>query len=381
MARVAAFVDRHLSRITSGGRLIPEVDGLRFLAIVPVLLHHLQIFILERSGIAFTPGTFSRFLQDIIRQGKFGVDLFFVLSGFILALPFARAIRGEGPPVRLRRYYVRRLTRIEPPYVVSMLLFFVLLGVVKGVDVARSLLPNLGASLLYLHTILFGTNSRINSVAWSLEVEVQFYVVVPLLAAIFRAPRHARRAVLALGVLFFSLGNAFWFPRIPAILPKYVQYFLAGFFLADIYLERGEGREDGRTAAWDATVLLALGVWYGVLHAAPRAADAMLPLVFGVLVWGAFLGRWMNRLSRNLYVRTIGGMCYTLYLLHYPAISFFGRYMVTLGRTTLYPVYFLGQSVLVMVPVFAVSVLFFVVIERPCMIPDWPAKLLRRFRI
>ena len=54
-----------------------------------------------------------------------GVRLFFVLSGLVLALPFARQYLADGKRVVLSSYYMRRLTRLEPPYIVSVLLFVV----------------------------------------------------------------------------------------------------------------------------------------------------------------------------------------------------------------------------------------------------------------
>ncbi len=380
MGHAATFVDRHLARITTGGGFIPEIDGLRFLAILPVVLHHLQIYVVEKSGLTFHAAPATSLMQDVIRQGRYGVDLFFVLSGFILALPFARASRKRGRSVDLKRYYLRRLTRIEPPYVASMLFFFAMLGVTRGAAEARALLPNLGASLLYLHTPVFGTSSLINSVAWSLEVEVQFYLVVPLLAMVFRLPSRRRRAGLIAVAALFSAGRPFWWPDMPLVLPAFLQYFLVGFLLADLYLARHGWA--GASPSWtaDLATLGAAVCWYLLHRAHPGLADALLPAVLAVVVRGAFRGRLLNALCRNLFVRTTGGMCYSIYLLHYPVISFLGRHTVGLGRTSVYPLFFAVQSCLVVVPVLLLSAVFYMLIERPCMVPDWPARVARRVR-
>ncbi len=378
MNRVAALVVRHFGRVTSGEKLIPEVDGLRFLAILPVVLHHLQIFVTERSPTPFLDTPWSRLLQDVIRQGRYGVDLFFVLSGFILALPFARAARGRGNPVNLKRYYLRRLTRIEPPYVVSLLLLFALSALVKGADTARALLPNLGASLLYVHTLLLGENSRINSVAWSLEVEVQFYLVVPLLVHVFRLPVRTRRFLLLLGAVAPAVANPLGWPGARPSLLVFLQYFLVGFLLADLYLTAGGWRQTRRTFLADGWVLAAMLAWYGLHRLDWAVSEVVLPGVLGVVVWAAFRGRALGWICCNLFIRTVGGMCYSIYLLHYPTISLVGRFTVGVDASPHYPLHFLIQALLVLPAVLMVAALFFVLVERPCMVPDWPRRLVQR---
>src|SRR5215468_7320454 len=123
-----------LSRVTSTGELIPEVDGLRFIAISAVVFHHLTAMFLSGSGRSPEVRTYAEWfaaadqswLVRLAYCGHFGVNLFFVISGFILALPFAkRAINRQAAP-DLKLYYQRRLTRIEPPYLLSLILIFLI---------------------------------------------------------------------------------------------------------------------------------------------------------------------------------------------------------------------------------------------------------------
>jgi len=65
-------------------------------------------------------------LNKVFSAGHNGVPLFFAISGFILSLPFARQGLGGGSPVSLRQYYIRRVTRIEPPYVIQL---FIITGI------------------------------------------------------------------------------------------------------------------------------------------------------------------------------------------------------------------------------------------------------------
>ena len=95
------------ARVTSGGAYLPAVDGLRFLAITGVIFHHAVGYWTDRAGRTYTMTPFARCVAELIEFGAYGVHLFFVLSGFILALPFCKAARG-GTSVDLGKYFWRR---------------------------------------------------------------------------------------------------------------------------------------------------------------------------------------------------------------------------------------------------------------------------------
>ena len=61
-------------------------------------------------------------------EGGYGVSIFFMISGFILSLPFAKAHFNKNPGkknISLKRYYLRRLIRLEPPYIIALIIFFI----------------------------------------------------------------------------------------------------------------------------------------------------------------------------------------------------------------------------------------------------------------
>ena len=163
-----------LSRETSSGRFIPEMDGLRFVAIGMVVIFHLNSYLLASLHDS---GSLPRsdWLRPIALVGFRGVELFFVISGFLLGLPFAAHHLKNASPVSLRKYYLRRLTRLEPPYIVAMLGLFAVAVSIQG-KTAANLYPHLAASLFYLHNLIFGSPSPAMGVAWSLEVEVRPWV-------------------------------------------------------------------------------------------------------------------------------------------------------------------------------------------------------------
>src|SRR5882724_13251236 len=109
-AGVSEWIVHRLSRKTSSGEYIPEVDGIRFLAIMSVILFHTVAMVYVVRG-TYAPGWTEGhgLLIHLIGCGWFGVEIFFVLSGFIVALPFARrAVEGDGRP-DLGRYFLRRV--------------------------------------------------------------------------------------------------------------------------------------------------------------------------------------------------------------------------------------------------------------------------------
>lgn len=112
---------RHLRRRTTSGRFIAEVDGLRFIAIALVVFFHVHDYLFTKFRLPAGNVGSEDLLDRIAATGHYGVHLFFIISGFVLALPFAAHQLSDRPAVKLRAYFVRRLTRLEPPYILAML--------------------------------------------------------------------------------------------------------------------------------------------------------------------------------------------------------------------------------------------------------------------
>lgn len=372
------WVAKSLSRVTSTGDLIPEVDGLRFIAISVVVFHHLVSIYLPVSGRMAQVRSYADWMTAsdqswLIRLaycGHFGVQLFFVISGFILALPFAKRAFNDLPAPDLKSYYLRRVTRIEPPYVICLFLLFFLFWFESRDSAAR--IPNLLASLVYSHGLIFGRESLINGVTWSLEIEIQFYLLVPFLVKIFRwrnaAMRRATLVAAILGGAFLSLNVIYpsGSSRLPLTFLNFSQYFLTGFLLADLYLSYA-GREQKRTFAWDAVtvgaaaLMLATLMWFGTLY-------YLLPLMIGVFYVGCYLGRLSNAFVRLRWIVILGGMCYTIYLYH---VTIIGQAFVHTGKWTSLARSFgadvVMQALLILPVLLAICAWLFVVSEKPFM--------------
>lgn len=366
----------HISRETSSGRFIPEMDGLRFAAIGMVILFHLNGYLTAKSPIYRAAPPASDWLAQTALVGFRGVELFFVISGFILGLPFAARYLKGATPVNLRKYYLRRLTRLEPPYIVAVLLLFLLALIVDGKPSAN-FYPHLAASLGYLHSLIFGTFSPAMGVAWSLEIEVQFYLLVPLLTLLFaiRSPM-LRRSSMVILILAALLGQAIFLhdsPRASLSILAYVQFFLIGFLLADVFLASWD-EVPQRNLVWDFVALAGWPLLFVILRS-PVLAHWLFPAWIFLLYLAAFRGRFMNRIFSNGWIVAIGGMCYSIYLLHYEVISAVGRVTRRLGETAPYWIYLSLQLVLIGAAIVLICGAYFVVIEKPCMRRDWPQRL------
>jgi peptidoglycan/LPS O-acetylase OafA/YrhL len=106
----------------------------------------------------------------------------------------------------------------------------------------------------------------------------------------------------------------------------------------------------------------------------------MAPWLIFIMYVAAFRGRLINSVVRNLWITTIGGMCYSIYLLHNYGIAASGFVVGQIGVVLPFEVRLLVQFLLITPVVLAVSALFFRLVERPCMQPDWPSVLMARAR-
>ena len=375
-------VPRRLSRIVAHGkRFIPEVDGLRFIAVAAVVLLHLRGITIAKhmDGAAIQPS--ERWLFSILSIGHCGVQLFFVLSGFLLALPFARWRLGMANEPSLRSYYLRRLTRLEPPYIVLMLLIFAGHLFVSGISNGLLLLPNLLAGLVYQHNLVYHSFNAINIVAWTLEVEVQFYCLAPVLTVLFSI-----RNTLARRVIFGAIMVALPFLRsfVPAVigrrfnsLPWHLEFFIAGFFLADLFLVEWKGLPV-RSLPWDGFSLLAWPAFV-ILLLYKRLPVLLAPVILLAYV-GAFKGKVSSWLLSRPLITSIGGMCYTIYLVHLPIMSATERLSIRIPWGAGFLSRFTADAIVAIPATLGISALIFVTLERPCMDPEWFARLRARLR-
>ncbi len=299
----------------------PQLDGLRTVAVYLVLFFH--------AGMTWLSG------------GYVGVDLFFVLSGFLVTNVLVDDIRTHGR-LRLGHFYGRRVRRLLPAALVLVTTtsaFFVLIAS----EARRSpLVGDARSALLYYSnwhflaedTDYFGADIERSPFLhfWSLSIEEQFYVFFPLLLLGLWAISRKRRWVLPAGLATLMVASVasqlYWAPRNVShayyATDTRIYQLLAGALLAVVLVEAPRRFHLVRAASFTAVgglvglLLLSSGVldlspsWRGIL-----AALAGVSLVHGLML------RPGSPLSRVLSVSTVtylGRISYGTYLWHWPVI-------------------------------------------------------------
>jgi len=331
----------------------PDIDGIRSLAILSVVLFH--------AGVPRLAGGFT------------GVDVFFVLSGYLIGGHIFSELQAGR--FSYLRFYQRRAKRILPAFY-TVLAFTLaatvfLLTPLNGYHMARSAFwATLSVSNIefWKTTSYFSPGSEFNPVlmTWSLGVEEQFYVVIPLLMVLLA---RIRRSWVLPSILAVCAAS-FWFAV--AMLPSYpsmVFYLLParawelgiGVALAVVELSRGRYTKSGPVAEAMGVVGLAAVVlpFFLLNKLTPFPGVAAVPSVLGTGLLLAVPQSWVNRrvlsLSPLVYV---GRVSYSWYLWHWPVLAF----LRTLYGSPTVP---LGVGLAAVALAFGAAVVSYYVIEQP----------------
>lgn len=378
MFKFLDFIHSKLIRITSGGKLIKEIDGLRFMAILPVLVQHFTERFELNSSFSYTESGINHFVSFMASMGFLGVYIFFVISGFVLALPFAAHRFQNKNKVNIPSYFSRRITRLEPPYIIWMTLFF-LIFIFRNHLSFVEYLPHYFANITYTHALIYNHWSPFNPPTWTLEIEIQFYLLAPFLSMIFFHFKNKilRRVVnLILIIVLVLIQQHFEFYKSPYsfTILGHLQYFLVGFFLVDLYVNDWTSIYASRI--FDFTAVLSLGslicFWSWNFELQNRIMVLISLFIFFISV---FKSLYLNKFVTNRWIMVIGGMCYTIYLIHLPFAEFLILFTKNIHFTNVYSLNLLVQLLIFIPLILSISAVFYIFIERPFMKKDWPADL------
>jgi peptidoglycan/LPS O-acetylase OafA/YrhL len=299
-----------------------DIDGLRAVAVSAVIAYHLS--------------------ADALPGGYLGVDIFFVLSGFLITTIIWNELRADR--FSIRKFYERRVRRIMPA-LIAMLIPTCLIAVVvllpaDLVGFARSLL----ATIVFVPNVYFWRDTNYFARAaeekpllhlWSLGVEEQFYLLFPLLLLII-ASTWRKQALGLVGALtlaslavnialnkFDGANTAFF------LLPPRAWELGAGALLA---LAPARALPRGAPAALMSMIGFAL-VAYALASPLPLplSLPAALPAVIGtgLLLWAGMAGLTpIGRALSHAVLVWLGKVSYSLYLWHWPIIVFATYYLV-----------------------------------------------------
>lgn len=332
--------------LSTGGRTqhyIAGLDGLRAIAAMSVFVVHFQQF--SGVGGSIWGIDFERWMIN----GNTGVGLFFALSGFLLAMPFWQGF-SQGKMPNIKRYLLNRTTRIIPLYYAC---FFALLAV-KGFSGPDANFNNILSHLLFLHNLKDHQVMSLNPPFWTLAVEVQFYLVLPLLFLLLTRLTSLAQSRLVVfvsilacvglyqGVMFALSSNTDWPIRFPLIWPigveltsiksgalKYstlahLPHFLLGVLAASIYLHSQWIKK-----AWIAElvfwlsaallfVMLATELDEVFQHQYGRYNFPYVPVLLTLVVLTAPLSRYAKSVLEFKPLALIGVVSYGVYIFHYP---------------------------------------------------------------
>lgn len=359
---MAPFLQK-FKRVTQSTNYLPEVDGLRFIAVFSVVvIMHISNFIDRKFFNAqWIPDGYP---SAFVLNGGMGVPLFFIISGFILSLPFARWRLNGATPVSMKQYYLRRLTRLEPPYLIALLILFAAHVWLLKTYSFTTLWPHLLVSAVYLHTVVYDSFSLVLPVAWTLEVEVQFYVLAPLFFSLFLIKNVWIRRGLMIGVILLNLVlvRDIW------VLPHlflYLNFFFIGLLLADLYCTNTVLIRNEKLNTIAGCVCLGI---FLLLNASDFMVLALVKMVAMFLLFhSALTSRGFNRMLSQPILTTIGGMCYSIYLWHFAVVAAVGMLLLKTGWDPQRPALIPLMYVLLIIAVLIFSALYFLWIEKPFM--------------
>ena len=249
---------------------------------------------------------------------------------------------------------------------------------IAGIFIAKTLsmaegLKSYLASIFYVHNFVYSNElPKINCVAWSLEVEFQFYILAPLMAFVFAIKCATSRRVLLLSVaLLFAVIQAY------VVLPfksffNYVHYFLLGFLLVDFYVSGDRLFSKGK---YDKLIGIISLMFIFLL---PKYSSGFTSVLINIIQFSSIFVFYyyviFNKcfdFMANKIVTNIGGMCYSIYLLHYAIISLFGNSITRFHFTSNSTLNIVLFCIIILGLILLISAAFFSTIERPCMKKDW----------
>ena len=170
------------------GYLYP-LDGLRALSLILIFMFHTwqQSWIYYQLRIG--PGQYLFNLEAFQRYGYAAIDTFFVLSGFGLFYPIARAMFGESKFGGWKNFFAKRLRRIYPSYflmLIVLLIYPTMSWITNTITNPAEIAKHFFSHLFFVHNFSETTQGSMISTAWTMPIEVQFYLLFPLICIPFR---------------------------------------------------------------------------------------------------------------------------------------------------------------------------------------------------
>jgi peptidoglycan/LPS O-acetylase OafA/YrhL len=368
-------------------RQLSVLTGIRGWAALWVFLYHVwslsghPVWVFDLAGLSldFTP------LASI---GGAGVTIFFVLSGFLLAIPFSEWQSGQrGRPV-LGSYLLRRVLRVFPAYYAQLAILLVIAAWVPG----QPGIDDWGAFVRHLLMLFMppplGVEPIMNLVWWTLPIEFAFYLVLPFLAFTLRPQRVVVLLLCCLAAMYLwrygvvmRLADAPLQMRVHAAyqLPGSMDAFGFGMLTAVLYVNRYRlprwviSQEKWGRLGIAGMVLVGAAIYWLPGKRSEYWADnpifylwtpALALGIAAIILAGVVGSQLVNRLFANRFMTYAGLVSYSFYLWHFPVLRWIAE---TAWFQSLESMRFLTLLLVSTPLVFMVSTLSYVLIEWPGM--------------
>ena len=313
---------------------IPQIDGLRAIAVLSVILFHADFEIFNFS----------------FKGGYFGVDIFFVISGYLITRLILNEIKQKNS-FNFKNFYLRRIRRILPVLllvaIVSYPFAWLMLLPVSFLDYVGSIISGIFFSsnfYFYFTQVQYGVEPSLYQPFlhyWSLSVEEQFYIIYPIsLLFIYKYFKRNLSLVFGFIALFsftLSIALSFYNPSLNFfILPTRIWEFLLGAFAAKLHIENNKFTNNKGHFFFQlfGIILIAISVFYfdenkllkneDFFHTVLHPGLATLFPVIGTFLIIIFSNKnnLINKLLSFKPIVFIGLISYSLYLWHLPIFVF-----------------------------------------------------------
>lgn len=340
----------------------PEIDGLRAIAVIPVLFFH--------AG------------NPLFAGGFIGVDVFFTISGYLItSIILSEQHKGI---FSLKSFYSRRAKRILPPLFVMLLSISAIVSLFPGSDITLDAWRSLSHIALFTSNIYFYKQGGYFETAtelkpffhtWSLAVEEQFYVIFPLL---LMAVKTWRRPLLLVFLFVLSLASLVYAQWNIADSPDWTYYMLptrawellAGAMIAVLLLKRPKPVVNpllSEFASFMGLTMILLSMIFITSKTPHPSVYTLVPILGSAFIIATSNNSvWFRQILGSRIMVGIGLISYSLYLWHQPLFALY--------RVHIQAVIPLGAQLFLMALSFLFALISWKWIEQPTRHSRWPDK-------
>jgi peptidoglycan/LPS O-acetylase OafA/YrhL len=315
------------TKVHKGRSRFAELDGLRAMAVISVVMFHCDI-------------------TDVLNAGFFGVDVFFAISGFIITANLLKEYRSEGA-FQFMNFYFRRLKRLLPPVLGLILIAFVVTAIISE-EALQKFVADTPAALLYGsnwwqifdNQDYFDTTPHVLRHLWSLAVEEQFYIIWPpvMYLILKRCGPKAVGTLALVGVVASTVWMWYLYElnldatdqnRIYVGTDTHAMGLLVGAALACFWNPWVPRKKGSRMSGffWHSAALLSLGL-LGCMATTMNTSDPRLyhgafllaPILTCVVGYVSMSDPsfFVSAILRHPVTQWFGSRSYSLYLVHWP---------------------------------------------------------------